>query len=108
MSVGKIDRRRECAGYLLERSLVEHSADVVVVIVDENHSAAIDELPHVAAFGLRESKRKMAGEIDEWIFQNTFRRKRNDHADGSARYLRIAHNRVDEIRRKRRRAVPVA
>src|SRR5665213_85705 len=45
--VGNIDWLTQRQRYLLERRLVKHAIDVVVMIVHEDHSATIRELPDV-------------------------------------------------------------
>src|SRR4051812_45442994 len=69
--VREISRLPERSRDLLECSLAEHSVDVVVVIIDEYHSTAIDELLHVPPLGLGKTKRHVSGEIHERVFENS-------------------------------------
>src|SRR6185312_434718 len=108
MVVGKLGERRHDAPDLLGGRLVKDAVDVVIVIVDEQQPAAVDEPPHVLALYAREADGQMSGEIQQWIAEHLVVGERGDDADRRDGQRRIARDAVDDVRRNERGAVPVA
>ena len=69
MRVRQFRERRDRPRDLLEGALVEHAVDVVVVVVDEQHAAAIAVLAQRAPLEVGEAHGEMAGEERERILE---------------------------------------
>src|SRR5687767_3228626 len=69
MRVREIDRGREAACDFFHRGLVKNSADVVVVVVHENHPATLHEPLRIPPLGLREPEGHVTGKVDERILE---------------------------------------
>lgn len=67
--IRKIDRLSETSLHFFERSLVKHAADVVVVIVDENHPATIHQPSCISPLSFGKAKRHVAREIHKRIVE---------------------------------------
>ena len=108
MIVRQLLRLADRARDLLGRRLVKDAVDIVVVIVDEQHPAAIEKLAQLLALGIAEAHGQMTGEIDERISQQSGDASETIAPVGVTCDLRVARDRVDDVRRDERRGVPVA
>src|SRR5437868_12858659 len=106
--VGEILQRRERAGDLLERGVVKDAADIVVVVVDEQHSTPLYQSTHVPSLRLTEPQRQVTGQINQRIFEQCVGRQWHVDARRRDRDRCVSRDRVNQIRGQARRAVPVA
>jgi hypothetical protein len=98
------EQARELRGH----GLVVFAVDVVIVVVDECESSALNEAGQVAAFRRREEDGQMAGEEDERIFEQVVGIEAHVHARRRQRQLRVLRERIDHAPREQGRALPVA
>src|SRR5262245_62038126 len=107
MVVRQIAELSERPRDLFCRRLVKRAVDVVVVIVDEQQSASLDELPRIASLGVGEPDGQMAGHIKQRETQHPRIAERYGYTGRRDGILRVFGDRVDEVRRHDRRTVPV-
>lgn len=69
MIVWKIYRHRKGARDLFHRRFVKHTADVVIMIVDENHSTTVDEASRISSLRFRKTKWEMPRQIHERVIE---------------------------------------
>src|SRR5687767_2920421 len=93
---------------LLGDGLVKRAVDVVVVIIDEEESATVDELAQVVALGLREAHRQVSGQEQKRVPEDVRRQERHHHTGRRHGDRRVARDGVDDVGGHQRGRIPVA